>query len=50
VAPSLGAAPGYKRRKAHRKGGLFKAFDEFFAPRTEPFLALSGNQCVAIKA
>ena len=30
--------------------GVVKAFNEFFAGRTEPFLPLSGNQCVAVKA
>lgn len=30
--------------------GVVKAFHEFFDPRTEPFFALSGNQCLAIKS
>jgi O-methyltransferase len=30
--------------------GVVKAFHEFFAVRAEPFIALSGNQCVAVKA
>jgi O-methyltransferase len=30
--------------------GVVKAFHEFFAKRTEPFIPLSGNQCLAVKA
>ena len=29
--------------------GVVRAFDEFFAERGEPFVPLSGNQCLAIK-
>lgn len=29
--------------------GVVRAFDEFFADRPEPFLPLSGNQCLAVK-
>jgi O-methyltransferase len=29
--------------------GVVRAFDEFFAGRGEPFVPLSGNQCLAVK-
>lgn len=30
--------------------GVVKAFHEYFDGRTEPFIALSGNQCLAVKS
>lgn len=30
--------------------GVVRAFHEFFDPRPEPFIPLSGNQCIAVKS